>query len=76
MGISCKREKRKKKKEKEEKVYVFVVETNVKNGDYYNWFPCSPDISPCENFLWRYLKAQTFRRWPQTVEGLKDCIRH
>jgi hypothetical protein len=33
-----------------------------------------PDLTPCEFFLWGYLKAQVYEHRPQTLEGLKRAI--
>jgi hypothetical protein len=35
------------------------------------WPPRSPDLTPCDFFLWGYLKAQVYQHRPQTLEGLK-----
>ena len=35
------------------------------------WMPSSPDASPCDFFLWGYLKAQLNKKAPRTVDGLK-----
>ena len=38
------------------------------------WMPSSPDASPCDYFLWGYLKAQLNKKSPRSVEGLKTAI--
>ena len=38
------------------------------------WTPASPDLSPCDFFLWGYLKSQLSKRTPKTVAGLKRAI--
>jgi hypothetical protein len=38
------------------------------------WPPRSPDLTPCDFFLWSYLKAQVYQYRPQTLEGLKEAI--
>lgn len=38
------------------------------------WPPCSPDLSPCDFFLWGYLKAAVYRVRPRTLEALKEAI--
>jgi hypothetical protein len=40
------------------------------------WPGRSPDLSPCDLFLWGYLKAEVFKCRPQTPEELKDAIHH
>ena len=39
------------------------------------WPALSPDLTPCDFFLWRYLKAEVYKHWPQTLKALKDVIR-
>jgi hypothetical protein len=39
------------------------------------WPAGSPDLSPCDFFLWGYLKAEVFKRRLQTTDELKDAIR-
>ncbi|KAL4096725.1 hypothetical protein QTP88_021620 [Uroleucon formosanum] len=39
------------------------------------WPPRSPDLSPCDYFLWGYLKAEVFKHRPRTIEELKKTIR-
>jgi hypothetical protein len=34
----------------------------------------SPDFTPCDFFLWGYLKAQVYQHHPQTLEGLTGAI--
>jgi hypothetical protein len=38
------------------------------------WPPRSPDLSPCDFFLWEYLKAVVFKHRPQTMDQLKEAI--
>jgi len=38
------------------------------------WPARSPDLSPCEFFLWRYLKVEVYKHRPQTLKALKDAI--
>ncbi|XP_068233554.1 uncharacterized protein [Palaemon carinicauda] len=35
----------------------------------------SPDLSPCDFFLWGYLKAEVYKHRPRTLQELKDVIR-
>ena len=39
------------------------------------WPARSPDLSPCDFFLWGYLKARVYVNRPQSLENLKDNIR-
>ena len=38
------------------------------------WPPHSIDLTPCDFFLWGYVKAKVYER-PQTLEALKEAIR-
>jgi len=37
--------------------------------------PRSPDLTPCDFFLWDYLKAKVYEQCPLTLEALKEVIR-
>jgi len=39
------------------------------------WPAHSPDLTPCDFFLWGYLKAEVYKHRPQTLKALKDAIR-
>lgn len=39
------------------------------------WPPRSPDLSPCDYFLWGYLKSRVFTHRPRTLEELRAAIR-
>ena len=39
------------------------------------WPARSPDLTPCDIFLWGYLKAEVYKHRPQTLKALKDAIR-
>jgi len=39
------------------------------------WPTRSPDLTPCDFFLWGYLKAKVYARRPGTIEQLKEAIR-
>jgi hypothetical protein len=38
------------------------------------WPPRLPDLSPCDFFLWGYLKAAAFKHHPRTLDQLKEAI--
>ena len=40
----------------------------------YPWPPRTPDLIPCEFWLWRHLKHLVSRENPRTSPDLKDCI--
>jgi hypothetical protein len=39
-----------------------------------DWTAQSPDLRPCEFFIWGYLKAKVFRHRPRSIEDLKESI--
>jgi hypothetical protein len=39
------------------------------------WPARSHDLTPCDFFLWGYLKAKVYARRPGTIEQLKEAIR-
>lgn len=39
------------------------------------WPPRSPDLSPCDYFLWGYLKGKVYENNPRTVQDLKNNIK-
>lgn len=40
------------------------------------WPPRSPDLNPCDFFLWGYLKDKVYRKKYETIEELKEEIRN
>lgn len=40
-----------------------------------NWPARSPDLSPCDFFLWGYLKGKVYQNQPLTIMQLKENIR-
>ena len=38
------------------------------------WPARSPDLSPCDYFLWGYVKSEVFKDRPTTIDGLKAAI--
>jgi len=44
-----------------------------RNGDI-PWPPRSPDLTPCDYFLWGYLKTKVFETSPRTIADLKQRI--
>jgi hypothetical protein len=38
------------------------------------WPLRSPDLSPCDFFLWGYLKAEVFKHRPRSLYQLKEAI--
>ncbi|KAF2367907.1 hypothetical protein FHG87_001352, partial [Trinorchestia longiramus] len=39
------------------------------------WPPRSPDLTPCDFFLWGYLKNKVYFSPPQDLEELQNRIR-
>jgi hypothetical protein len=46
-----------------------------RNGDQ-NWPPRSCDLTPCDFFLWGFVKSRVYANKPQTIPELKAEIRH
>ena len=44
-----------------------------RNGDI-PWPPLSPDLTPCDYFLWGYMKTKVFETKPRTIADLKQRI--
>lgn len=47
---------------------------NVKFINKTQWPPRSPDLNPCDYFLWGYLKSKVYRPLPKTLDDLKTNI--
>jgi hypothetical protein len=41
----------------------------------FSWSPCSPDLNPCDYFLWGYLKDKVFISAPRILPELKERIK-
>ena len=39
-----------------------------------DWPPYSPDLNPCDYFLWGYLKGRVYKDAPMTLDALKQAI--
>ncbi|PSN44290.1 hypothetical protein C0J52_12960 [Blattella germanica] len=50
---------------------LFSINTKKKG---HIWPPHSPDINPCDYFLWGLLKEQVFRQHPVNLLELRACI--
>jgi hypothetical protein len=42
--------------------------------DKSKWPPRSPDINPCDFFLWGHLKSRVYNPLPSTIDDLKSNI--
>ena len=40
------------------------------------WPPRSPDLTPCDFFLWGHLKSKVYSTSPANTEDLKEGISH
>jgi hypothetical protein len=38
------------------------------------WSPRSPDLNPCDYFLWGYLKQRVYNPLPKTLEDLRSNL--
>jgi hypothetical protein len=43
-------------------------------GEGIDWPPYSPDLNPCDFYLWGYLKDKVYAQNPQTLEELENII--
>jgi len=41
---------------------------------WIDWPPYSPDLTPCDYFLWGHLKGRNYRDRPETLDALKQAI--
>ena len=52
---------------------MFPSHVISRRGDI-GWPPRSPDLNPCDFFLWSYVKSKVYERRPSTLEHLKAAI--
>lgn len=53
---------------------VIALHYSRVTGIGMDWPPYSPDLNPCDFFLWGYLKDTVYSRNPQTLEQLQQFI--
>ena len=53
---------------------VFDVDRTANRGSKICWPSRSPDLSPCDFYLWGKLKGQVYSNNPQTLEALEANI--
>ena len=41
-----------------------------------NWPPRFPDLTPCDFFLWRYIKCKVYNSQPNNINELKTKIQN
>lgn len=46
-----------------------------RRGNLLEWPPRSPDLTPCDFFLWGYVKEAVYQSHPQTLDELENRIR-
>lgn len=56
-------------------VQALFPEKLISRREDIQWPPRSPDLTPCDFFLWGYLKSQVYRNSPATLDALKNNIR-
>lgn len=50
---------------------AFIVENFLTNREYLRVLP---DLSPCDYFLWSYVKSEVFKHWSTTIDEQKAAI--
>lgn len=55
---------------------VIGLSYEERTGLGMDWPPYSPDLTPCDFFLWGYLKDKVYGHKPRNIEQLKDAIIH
>ena len=53
---------------------IFLVKLISLRGNV-GWPVHSPDLAPCDFFLWDYLKSKVYTHRPEKLQALKDAIR-
>lgn len=53
---------------------VIGLDYESRYGCGIEWPPCSPDLNPCDFWLWGYLKDEVFKSRPRTLDDLKREI--
>lgn len=53
---------------------IIGLDAPSKTGSGEDWPPYSPDLNPCDYFLWGYLKDKVYRTEPATLDELKIAI--
>ena len=52
---------------------MFPIQVISLRGDI-GWPPRSPDLNPCDFFLWGYVKSKVYEHRPSTLEHLKAAV--
>ncbi len=56
----------------QDRLITLDYEKVTENG--LEWPPYSPDLNPCDYFLWGHLKDRVYQGSPQTIDQLKEAI--
>ena len=51
-----------------------MLALKARHGD--SWAPTSPDLNPCDFFLWGYLKEEVYKPVPANMAELKQRIKN
>lgn len=54
---------------------VIALDYNNATQKGLDWPPYSPDLNPCDFFLWGYIKDKVYKNNPKTMEELQNAIR-
>ena len=54
---------------------IIGLDVQKYGGEGLEWPPFSPDLNPCDYFLWGFLKDRVYRTSPQTIDDLKQAIK-
>ena len=46
----------------------------IARGQPTEWPPRSPDLTPCDFFLWGFVKGNVFTTPPPSIEDLRDRV--
>jgi hypothetical protein len=53
----------------------FTEERLISRNSTFKWPAYSPDLNPCDYYLWGYLKSKVYSPYPQDIDELKNNIR-
>lgn len=54
---------------------VFALDYPEASGEGIEWPPYSPDLNPCDFYLWGFLKDRVYANRPTSIEELQDKIK-
>ena len=53
---------------------IIALDSSRFVGEGTDWAPYSPDLNPCDFYLWGYLKEKVYAQNPQSLEELENII--